>query len=222
MNVVRRDFDRIARLPEERWHIDDDYVRKLLNHIPAGCGAALEIGCGTGRVTRRLAQRCAKVLALDSAPGMIEVARQRSRELTQVRFRACDVETFECAPDSFDAIVSVATLHHLALERSLERMRRWLAPGGTLLVLDLAYPEGPWRLPRRAVAFALSRLLYVRHNRALRRPAAVRAAWAEHARHDHFHALTTIRRAARELLPGAHLRPHLFWRYTLTWTKPHP
>ncbi len=57
LDDVRADFDRIAHLEAQPWEMDDGYVERLLERLPAPCGRALEIGCGTGRITRRLADR---------------------------------------------------------------------------------------------------------------------------------------------------------------------
>ena len=53
----------------------------------------------------------------------------------------------------------------------------------------------------------------------LREPAAVRAAWAEHGRSDVYPTLAQVRRACAGLLPGARVRRHLLWRYSLVWHK---
>ena len=37
----------------------------ILGAVPAGCGAALEVGCGDGLLARRLAERCAEVTGID-------------------------------------------------------------------------------------------------------------------------------------------------------------
>ena len=72
---IREDFDRIALLPEVRWGHNSHYHDFLLKHIPLHCGNALEIGCGTGKFARLLAERSDHVLALDLSPNMIRIAR---------------------------------------------------------------------------------------------------------------------------------------------------
>jgi len=53
---VRADFDRIALLPES-WDHNSELHEFLLAQLPARCEAALEVGCGTGAFSRRLAAR---------------------------------------------------------------------------------------------------------------------------------------------------------------------
>ncbi len=45
----------------------------------------------------------------------------------------------------------------------------------------------------------------------------VRAAWEEHERFDRLPTLPEARRQAASLLPGAQVRHHLLWRYSIRW-----
>lgn len=44
---------------------NDHYHRLLLRQVPRNCGAALDVGCGTGRFARRLARLGMEVDAVD-------------------------------------------------------------------------------------------------------------------------------------------------------------
>ena len=69
MSAIQTDFDRIALLSaDDGWTQNNHYHNFLLRHVPAKCESALEIGCGTGAFSRRLAQHAQKVLALDLSP----------------------------------------------------------------------------------------------------------------------------------------------------------
>ena len=217
---VRADFDRIARLETPPWEMDDGYVERLLERLPAPCLRVLEVGCGTGRVTRLLAARCREVVAIDASPEMIRVATERSSEHANIRYELMDFERFEAASGFFDAVVSVATLHHLPLRSSLARMRDWVCPGGALLILDLGWPGGLRGLGQRALAFPLSIALRLWHTGRPRLRPDVRAAWDAHAEHDEYPAWDELRAVACDELPGGHLQRHLFWRYSLTWRAP--
>ena len=55
------------------------------------------------------------------------------------------------------------------------------------------------------------------------RPAAsaeARAAMQEHSAHDSYLTLSKVHQMCQALLPDARVRRHLFWRYSLVWTKP--
>ena len=47
------------------WNHNVHYQPVILNAVPDGCGAALEVGCGDGLLASRLAERCAEVTAID-------------------------------------------------------------------------------------------------------------------------------------------------------------
>ena len=46
-----------------------------------------------------------------------------------------------------------------------------------------------------------------------------RAAWDEHGRHDSYLTLSEIRKTCADVLPGASVKRHLLWRYSLIWKK---
>jgi SAM-dependent methyltransferase len=218
---VRADFDRIAELPEERWDHNLRYHRMLLRELPEPCARALEIGCGAGLFARELAARCGEVLALDLSPRMVERARQRLADVENVELRVQDVLEWEIPRESFDCIVSITTLHHLPMGEMLRRLRDGLRPGGVLLVLDVVGGRGPRDVALAGIALPLNRLLGLLHNGRLRPPPEVRAAWEEHGKTDRYLKLGEVRAFCRDLLPGARIRRHLFFRYSIAWRKPH-
>ncbi|HXZ86237.1 MAG TPA: class I SAM-dependent methyltransferase [Myxococcota bacterium] len=216
---ITRDFDRIARLPDDPWDHNRMYLGMLLRELPARVGDALEIGCGSGELSARLAARAERVLALDLSPEMLAAARARCAGLANVDFVCADALEHPLAPASFDAIASVATLHHLPLAAMLARLRDALAPGGVLVVLDVVSELTAFELARSALAAPLNLLGRLATTGRLRPPPEVRAAWDAHCATDRCPAVAEVRRIAAELLPGARIRQHLFWRYSLVWRK---
>ena len=67
----------------------------------------LEIGCGDGRLTLRLARLGANVLAIDPSPESIRVARSKkpSRFADQIRFSVGNAERLKNKSESFDIVV---------------------------------------------------------------------------------------------------------------------
>ena len=57
------------------------------------------------------------------------------------------------------------------------------------------------------------------HNGRLKPPRAVRAAWAAHEQHDSYPAMNDVRTLCAEILPGAQIKRHLLWRYSIIWQK---
>lgn len=217
--IIQADFDRIALLADSRDHnaFYDDF---LLKHVPSPCREALEVGCGTGAFSRRLAARSACVLAIDLSPQMIRIARERSAPLANLEFQIADVLSYEFPAEHFDCIASIATLHHLPLADMLLKFERALKPGGVLLILDLYQAASLTDYLTNLLAFPVSLALRVLRSGRLRAPHAVRAAWDEHARHDAYLTINEVRRICANLLPGAAVRRHLLWRYSIIWRKP--
>jgi SAM-dependent methyltransferase len=216
---VERDFDRIALLPDEPWDHNRHYHDLLLRELPARCERVLEIGCGTGEFSRLLAARARSVLAIDLSPNMVRLARERSAGLPNLEFRVADAASLELPRGGLDCVASIATLHHLDAAALLARVRDALAPGGVLLVLDLFRASRLRDLAASAVAFPLNLLARLARTDRLRPPPEVRRAWEEHGRHDRYPSLPEVRALCARVLPGARVRQHLFWRYSIVWRK---
>jgi trans-aconitate 2-methyltransferase len=118
-----------ARFAAERSRPFFDLVA-LVAPIPGG--RAVDLGCGTGELTRELHRRsgAAETLGMDSSPAMLE--KSRPLEGGGLRFEHGDLATFS-ADAGYDLVFSNAALHwapdHPAL---LGRLARALKPAGQL------------------------------------------------------------------------------------------
>jgi len=96
----------------------------------------LEPGCGTGRLTERLAPRVAPggtIIACDTSPGMLEVARRRG--LPAVEWRHAAAADLGDPAACFDRILCFNVLPHLLpIGAHLAQFARWLAPDGELWI----------------------------------------------------------------------------------------
>jgi ubiquinone/menaquinone biosynthesis C-methylase UbiE len=220
IHIIQADFDRIALLSDDVWNPNSHYHDFLLRQLPADCRTALEIGCGTGAFSRLLAKRSERVLALDLSPQMIRIAAERSAQFSNLEFRVVDVNAWEFPAGQFDCIATIATLHHLPMTDMLNRMKVALATGGVMLVLDLYQAKGWLDMLLSALALPVNVGLRLIRQRRLRAPREVREAWAEHGRHDVYPTFAQVRQVCAELLPGAKIRKHLLWRYSIRWEKP--
>jgi len=114
-----------------------EWGRRVIDRIGvAGDEDALDAGCGTGRVTRLLAERLPRgtVLGVDGSEGMVDEATRRLADLApRVRVRRADLTTLE-VDEPVDLIVSTATFHWI-LDHDLlfARLFAALRPGGRLV-----------------------------------------------------------------------------------------
>lgn len=220
MSYIEADFDRLALLDDDGWTSNNHYHNFLLRNVPENCVNALEIGCGTGAFSRRLARVSQRVVALDLSPEMIRVARDRSEEFPNIDFHVVDVRSWDFPAAHFDCICTIATLHHLPQRELLAKAKEALKPGGTLIVLDLVESKGLRDVFVDLIAVGVSSSLQLFHNRRLKPPAEVQAAWEEHGKTDSYSTIDEIRTLCAESLPGAEVRRHLLWRYSLVYQKP--
>ncbi|HEX8747090.1 MAG TPA: class I SAM-dependent methyltransferase [Pyrinomonadaceae bacterium] len=220
-STIGKEFDRLALVTAsgDEWTQNSHYHDLLLRRVPADCRRALEVGCGTGAFSRRLAGRAEHVTALDLSPEMVRIARERSSQFKNIVFDVADAVERDFPDEEFDCVATIATMHHLPMKHMLDKFRRALRPGGVLLILDLVEPEGFYEGMMDALALPVCVGLRLLHQRRLREPASVRAAWAEHVQFDTYPTLAEVRKVCAELLPGAEVRRHLLWRYSIIWRK---
>ena len=106
--------------------------------------AVLEVGCGVGRWSRRLAYSGASVTGIDLAPTMVDTARQmteRSGLSERCHFLVADLAELALGK-RFDRILGVTVLQHILdserFQAAVERLAAHLAPGGRLVLLEVA------------------------------------------------------------------------------------
>jgi ubiquinone/menaquinone biosynthesis C-methylase UbiE len=211
---VSREFDRIALLSEGRPN-EDPYQQWLLRHVPRPCENALDVGCGTGCLTQALAERASRVQGIDLSPGMIGAARRRCIDHPNVEFAVADFLSTEFPSNHFDCIAAVAVIHHMPWTRAVDRANELLRPGGRLLIIDLFEDDGFVDCLVSGVACLLRSVRRLR----VGQPRELLEAWAEHGKGDSYLTLSETRQLCRRALPGARMRRHLFWRYSIVWTK---
>jgi demethylmenaquinone methyltransferase/2-methoxy-6-polyprenyl-1,4-benzoquinol methylase len=110
-------------------------VRLVAEMDPSG--RVLEIACGTGLWTAALADVADTVVAIDAAPEMVAIARDRVTS-GNVRFEVADVFSWT-TEDRFDVIFFSAWLSHVPtshFERFWLMLRRLLAEDGRVLFID--------------------------------------------------------------------------------------
>ncbi|MCP4804933.1 MAG: class I SAM-dependent methyltransferase [Proteobacteria bacterium] len=91
----------------------------------------LDVGCGTGSFLLRLAPSAGELHGLDFSSGMIGIAHDKARDVSNVTFHVGELEGAPFEPGSFD-LVSACSILHLIEDRkaALERLYELVAPGG--------------------------------------------------------------------------------------------
>ncbi|MBD2728492.1 methyltransferase domain-containing protein [Nostoc sp. FACHB-892] len=106
------------------WQYGEDLL-KFLNPKPGEL--ILDLGCGTGQLTEKIAQAGAEVLGVDHAPAMIEKARQN---YPHICFDVADARNFR-VDKPLDAVFSNAVLHWVKeADSAIASIHQALKPGG--------------------------------------------------------------------------------------------
>ena len=103
---------------------------------PSAGTAILDVGCGTGNFSLKLARLGCSVTGIDISEKMLGSARKKSRkEGFPAEFLLMDASDLRFADESFDAVVSMAALEFMQdQQKTLDEMFRVLKKGGKLLV----------------------------------------------------------------------------------------
>lgn len=166
-----------------------------------------------------LAQRAEKVLAIDLSPQMIRLAKERSKLYPNIDFVQGDVMTRQFPDNQFECIATLTTLHHLPIETALRIIRKALRPGGIFVCLDLYQRSNLTDLLFDGVAYPANLFLSLIKTGKLKPSREVSEAYAEHGKTDTYPTLQQIEQTCSDILPGAMVSRHLFWRYSIVWKK---
>lgn len=201
---------RIDAPVEGRWNHNIAYHDLVLHSLAPSVGRVLDVGCGEGTLARQLAPRASAVTGVDLDTASIELARS-STAADNVRFVEGDVLTRPLPPAGYDAVVSIATVHHVDLATMLARFDELTAPGGTIVVIGLARSRRPRDLALDATGSVTSRAIRLRRG------------WWDHPSPVVWPPPTTydeVRTIATDVLPGCDIRRRVLFRYSLVWRKP--
>jgi SAM-dependent methyltransferase len=123
-------FDQQAEAYDQfRPSYPDAVIEELLGPVPAGLDV-LDVGCGTGIASRQIAQRGAKVLGVELAPRMAEIARGHGVDVEIAAF-----EGWDPAGRMFDRVTSAQAWHWLDLPIATAKAASVLRPGGRLCLI---------------------------------------------------------------------------------------
>jgi SAM-dependent methyltransferase len=119
---------------EGRPAMPSEGVQAILELAQLNIGdTVVEAGCGSGQLTGALLQRGLRVVAVELAGSFSALCRQRYPDESRLRLITGEFEATE--PDqAVSAVVSANAFHWFETPASYETARRWLRPGGSLVL----------------------------------------------------------------------------------------
>jgi len=131
-------FDEIAvEYDRNRPTYPDELVDQACQVADIGVGdQVLEIGCGSGQLTRSLAARGLRVTALEPGKNLIALARRNLEGAGAVEFINARFEDASFPHEHFRAVFSASALHWVDPEVSWLKIADVLTPGGTLALIS--------------------------------------------------------------------------------------
>ncbi len=103
----------------------------------------LEIGCGTGQLTRSLLARGLRVTALEPGDQLIRVAEENLKEAGDVQLIHARLEDAQLARENYAAVFSASAIHWVDPDLGWRKIAEVLAPSGTLALIQYFGLQGP-------------------------------------------------------------------------------
>lgn len=131
-------FDEIAaEYDRRRPAYPDELVDRACQVAGIGGGdRVLEVGCGSGQLTRSLAARGLHVTALEPGKNLLALARQNLAGAGDVEFVDAQFENALFSREQFRAVFSASAFHWIDPEVSWQKAADVLVPGGTLALVQ--------------------------------------------------------------------------------------
>jgi malonyl-CoA O-methyltransferase len=153
---LRSQFDRLA--PGWEGRIGPEGLVPLqtaLDRLPKPPRRVLDLGTGTGKAARVVAQRFsdAEVIGIDLSPGMVGEARKRLPEelASRVRYEVADATSLPFGDGAFDLVVLMNMIPFFG------ELARVTAPGGRVVVASSFGSQTPIYVPPRTLREELGR-----------------------------------------------------------------
>ena len=118
----------------------------MINSLhPEGTELVMDYGTGTGNIALRIAPYVKRIIAVDSAKGMLVVLKEKLRTggITTIEPREWSIGQNTADLPEFNLIVSSMTLHHVRNTAAAARtFHELLLPGGRIVIADLDSDNG--------------------------------------------------------------------------------
>ena len=194
---------------EMYWNHNSAYYSWVKKTV-TNCTNILDVGCGEGSLVRFLDDGNKKTTGIDVDGPCIEKAKALSKS-DKEEFLCCDFEEYT-TEKVFDAIIFVASIHHMDMVKAIEIAKSLLSPSGKLIIVGLSKPSSllDWiiEIGRVIPSKIISTVNNIQNSEELNVPVSYELP-----------KMDEVRSTVKRLLPGAGIRYGLHYRYLLVWNK---
>lgn len=193
------------------WNHNTAYYAWVRDEV-ATRGNILDAGCGDGTLARYLGTCSNRIVGIDPSRRCIERAHAVSSDNEGIIFECVPFSSYQAPPESLDAIIFVASLHHMDATEAIEKAKGLLAPKGKIVIVGLASPASPLDWAVEILRVVPCRIISAIHREISSEKREIPTSYE-------FPTMSDVRALSERMLPGARLRYGLYYRYLLTWTK---
>lgn len=213
------DFDKLSNFEDtDLWNHNNHYFEFLKSKICQNGKSALEVGCGNGNFCAVLSPMFENVIGLDISPKTINKAKEYSNA-KNVQYEIGDYLQIRYPENSFDLIVSIATVHHFSLLDFLRKAKSEIKSGGQIVILDLYRPKTLKERITEILAVFLNFIYQLVINKGLSENRHRKILMDKHQENDVYLTIQEVKDMIKHEFTTAEFNKHLFWRYSLIWKK---
>lgn len=169
----------------------------------------LDVGCGDGTLALYLRTDDNDILGIDISDASIQKANQKNT-YSNVSFVRTTFEDFQTNNRHFDAIVFVASIHHMEMVNAIDKAKKLLAKQGVLIIVGLAKPSNLFDWIVEFLRIVPSKIISLIKNNTTSEELNIDVSYD-------FPTMNEVREVCKEKLDGYSLRYGLHYRYLLTW-----
>ena len=175
-----------------------------------GCSCILDAGCGDGSLLAYLDDGSKELYGIDIDKFAIDRARAENAS-EKISYEVASFDEID-ENEKYDAIVFVASIHHMNMSDTLDKVKKMLTPGGRLIIVGLAKPSTLTDRIIEAGRVIPSRIITNKHKAQSCESMGMTVSFD-------MPKLNDVRKVISEEIPYASWRQALHYRYLLKWIK---
>lgn len=172
----------------------------------------LDVGCGNGNLLIYLNDSKKNLIGIDPSDKSINYAKNICKNKKNINFLNLTFEEYLKEDNSLDAVIFVASIHHMDMEFAIKKALKLLKRNGILIIVGLSTPSNIIdyliEFSRIIPCFISSHIHKMKDSEDLNIKTSYK-----------FPTMNYIRKMKKKYLPNSKIRYGLYYRYLLTYVK---